>query len=106
MYYCCEPETVCCPIIEYCCYPQIECCYRQEECFEKCKYIKIGILTQDEEILNLFKDECLGMYKYFVEDKNHFKIPLHNVKHCLRTGDIITDIPGKPGEWIVHTYEC
>lgn len=73
---------------------------------------KIGILSSitkpTESPLNLFAvviDAWRETYGYFVEDKNGFKIPLldkYNYKFV--NGDIVEDIPSKPGKWSVVLY--
>lgn len=73
---------------------------------------KIGILSSitnpKESPLNLFAvviDAWRETYGYFVEDKNGFKIPLldkYNYKFV--NGDVVEDIPSKPGKWSVVLY--
>ena len=74
-------------------------------------WVKLGILVndvsanagrpKDQKILDLYGREIAPaqeLYQYQVKDKNGFFIPL-NQNWYLEDGDIINNIPGKPGRW-------
>lgn len=68
------------------------------------EYIRLGLLTNESntELLNLY-GVCImrsqGIWKYYVEDKYNFQIPLFS--SYLENGDKISDITGKNGVWKV-----
>ncbi|HSA76290.1 MAG TPA: hypothetical protein VLE02_01975 [Nitrosarchaeum sp.] len=43
-----------------------------------------------------------NLYQYKAQDKDGFMIPIQST--YVEDGDIIKDIPGKPGKWIFHSY--
>lgn len=64
-------------------------------------WVKLGILVNENKILDLYGREIAPaqeLYQYQVKDKNGFFIPL-NQNWYLEDGDIINNIPGKPGRW-------
>lgn len=74
-------------------------------------WVKLGILVndvsantgrpKDQKILDLYGREIAPaqeLYQYQVKDKNGFFIPL-NQNWYLEDGDVINNIPGKPGRW-------
>lgn len=75
---------------------------------------KIGILVSEapsgvgKEVMNLYiiiVDAWREIFSYYAEDKNGFQIPLNNkYNYKLVTGEIINDIPSKPGKWSVLLY--
>lgn len=73
---------------------------------------KMGILTSlsypSESPLNLYGvvvDSWREVYAYYAEDKNGFKIPLPDkYNYKFTNGDVVEDIPSKPGKWSVLLY--
>jgi len=72
------------------------------------KWNRVGILTQNNRILNLYARPISVFYdrhyEYSVEDKNSFFIPLGSKYTYLEDGDSIGDIPGKSGLWKVNLF--
>lgn len=67
---------------------------------------KIGILTKENEILNLFRRPIAPMqelWEYQVQDKDGFVIKL-NEKKYIENGDVIPNIIGKSGPWKAHVF--
>lgn len=67
---------------------------------------KIGILTQNSEILNLYRRPIAplqDLFEYTAQDKNGFIIRLRQTKR-IENGDSISSIDGKPGVWTAHIY--
>lgn len=64
-------------------------------------WVKLGILVNGDKILDLYGREIAPaqeLYQYQAKDKNGFFIPLYQ-NWLLEEGDIINNIPGKPGSW-------
>lgn len=67
---------------------------------------KIGILTKEKEILNLFQRPIAPMqdlWEYQVQDKNGFVIKLEEKKY-IENGDVIPFVIGKNGPWKAHVF--
>jgi hypothetical protein len=75
------------------------------------RWSKVGLLVslnetdgKDPKIMNLFGRPIAplqDLFQYRAEDKNGFTIPLTYQKRELSDGDVISEIPGKPGRWKV-----
>lgn len=58
------------------------------------------------EIMNIHRRDIApdqDIWEYLAEDRDGFKIRLRNTRY-IEDGDVIGDIPGKPGRWKTHIY--
>lgn len=70
-------------------------------------WTKIGLLVQDHKLLNLWSRPIIPLqdiFQYQAEDKNGFIIPLRDTRY-LEDGDVVNNIPGKPGVWRVDLFQ-
>lgn len=74
------------------------------------RWREVGLLISklnETHLLHLYERPIAPLqelYQYRVSDKDGFMIPLDHVK-LLEEGDVVNDIPGKPGAWIVKLYQ-
>ena len=72
----------------------------------KTAWEKVGIVSQEDKIMNLYRRPIAplqDLFEYNVQDKDGFIINLKGVQF-LEDGDILDDVIGKPGKWIVHDF--